>query len=227
MVTSVLENIKQVANGEITKFNCLSMGNSKLPRNVGIFNLLAVADCGNCSDCASTCYAVQAQTCYKETYKQRTRNSMLARRYPDFLKDKIIDEINQKKPKVIRIHESGDFISEDYVKMWIEIAKYCYDLGISIYSYTKMYDRLILVKELNKLENVNVINSIVEGYRNYGSQEYCEFLHNQFGCYICPDRHDGTCMVTCRYCLSGSRVAFPIHGNKRFKDAYESKIVSK
>jgi len=223
---SVLKNIQSILEFSSTKpLNCLSMGNSKLPKFVGIFNLLAGADCGNSKDCLASCYAIQAQVAYPATYNQRLRNSIMAHKNIDLLYKKLIEEIDKRKPRVIRIHESGDFISNEYVKMWIAIAKYCKELDIPLYTYSKMYGNLEKLNDLNAEPNVNIINSIIKGHRNYGSQEYCKLLHDNFGAFICVDSgHEGKCMVSCRYCLTGDRVCFPIHGNKRYKDNYNEKI---
>jgi len=46
--------------------------------------------------------------------------------------------ILNRKDKYIRVHESGDFYSQEYLNKWIQIMKNCPDKSFLI--YTQMYD---------------------------------------------------------------------------------------
>ena len=56
-------------------------------------------------------------------------------RQQDNFVDLMCDEINKKKPKYVRVHDSGDYYSPSYIDKWFEIASRNPDIGF--YSYTK------------------------------------------------------------------------------------------
>ena len=205
---------------DITRHKFLSYGNSKLPKNCAIFNLLAVMDCPNCETCKDTCYALFRQGT-DNVRKHREVNSWFARNRIDLLYTHICNELMKKKDKVkyLRIHESGDFISTEYLIMWYLLALRFPD--IIFFSMTKVKKALEIANTI-KLKNLNIMESMPDGLRNYGSKEYCAKLCKEHGCYKCPDvDHDNVCLVKCKYCTKGKRPCFEIHGNLKGKDTYE------
>ena len=197
------------------------MGNSKMPKYVGIFNLLAKEDCLNSFTCENTCYALFRQG-LPVIYNFRKTNSILARKQLNLLKYLLLKQIAKEKIRIIRIHEAGDFISKEYINMWSSIADIISPLKINIFTMTKTYD--IFSKEINAANtksNFNIANSFINGYRNYGSEEYCNKLVKKQGAFKCPDHHDGICMTRCKYCLTESSPCFVIHGNLKNRDKYK------
>jgi hypothetical protein len=210
--------------------NRLHMGNSKINKKVGIFNLQAVKDCGNCSTCKDTCYAKQREM-YANVRNSRSLNSTIVMNHPDLFIYLLYRQITKQKIQIVRFHESGDFIDSNHIDIIGELCSLLPD--VQFYAYTKMFDKYPLgLDQLNKLNNVNIINSLIDNkYRNYGSKEYITHLKDKYNVFICPhDPHkkDGVgCMSDCTYCLSGNRVAFEIHGNYKTKDNYIAVIEPK
>ena len=205
-----------------------SLGNAKLPNDCAIFNLLAVYDCPNCKTCADTCYAMFRQGT-ASVFKSREVNSQIARRsLPIFILAATVQLqwLKQTKNiKYVRIHEAGDFFSVGYYMAWREIAKA--HPNLEFFAMTKNDEVYELHKILSKLpcNNLNVMTSMIDGKRNYGSEEYCDKLVLENGAYKCPDTsHNGVCLQQCKYCLKGDRPCFIIHGTLKGKDKYEERI---
>ena len=205
---------------QLKKHKRLSRGNSKLAACVGIFNLPAVHSCLNCKDCLDSCYARQAQIQYPNVREFRNANYHLAKVSPEVLTELLLAQIDSEKIRIVRIHESGDFFSADYLKLWYNIA--IQRPHVMFYSYTKVIHLFEGEFELlNTLPNVNIINSFIDGHRNYGSGEYVASLINTYGCFLCPGEG---CMSACTHCLTKDNVVFQIHGTLKTKDTYKEKI---
>lgn len=63
-------------------------------------------------------------------------------------------EIKKKRPDAIRIHDSGDFYSKEYLNKWIEIAKL--NPSVNFYAYSKS---IPLIKNVQLPENMDIIFS--------------------------------------------------------------------
>lgn len=194
----------------------LTKGNKKLDKSVGIFSLPAIITCPNCRECAASCYAKVEQDRFPVTYQHRMRNYTLSQT-EDFHR-LMVNEIISKKVKVVRIHESGDFYSAEYVRKWIAIAKSL--PTVRFYGYSKCFDRYKYgLPELNKLPNVNIINSITPIGKNYGQPNHIEKLVN-LGYMVCPMQAEQAppgmkCMRDCNLCLTSDKVCFVAHGARR------------
>jgi hypothetical protein len=120
----------------------LSEGNSKL-RNTLIFNTPAQLTCIMMSTlCKKECYAMKAQIQYPSARKRRLLHFEASQ------KDNFVDEMNkeieskrkrrtrskERKFVYFRIHESGDFYSQDYLDKWVEIIKQNSDFKFLIYT---------------------------------------------------------------------------------------------
>ena len=103
----------------------VSFGNSKLPKGTMIFNLPAVITCPLRTPlCEKSCYALKAEVQYRHVVPQ-ARHHNLDRVRKGLFKGLMIEAIQKhhKKIKAIRIHESGDFLSQSYLNDWFAIAK--------------------------------------------------------------------------------------------------------
>ena len=63
-------------------------------------------------------------------------------------------EIQSKKPKFVRVHDSGDYYSREYLAKWFQIAKQ--NPQVNFYSYTNMID---MVKKADIPSNYDFIFS--------------------------------------------------------------------
>jgi len=94
-------------------------GNRKVP--VPIFSLPPVITCiGATESCKRICYGKKSWI-YPAVRKRRMENYNDSQK-PDFV-DKIIAEMKKHKFDKFRIHETGDFYSQEYLDKWIEIVK--------------------------------------------------------------------------------------------------------
>ena len=157
-----------MANPEKTKVS-LSTTNSKLAKDgIASFNLVPIETCPGAGSCAKYCYADTGSFLrfHKTTMPPRVAN-WLASQKPDFVEkmNKMFDEVKKKgKIKAIRVHDSGDFYSPDYIKKWTEIARANPEL--MFYAYTKSHHPALRkhLDELEKLPNFNIVQSLGSKY---------------------------------------------------------------
>lgn len=145
----------------------------KLAKELGIskraiysFDLPAGHTCPGAKDCLSRanrhgngikdgphtrfrCYAASAEVMYKHTREMRWDNldnvRKALRRGPDICAQRLLGAL-PSRAKVIRIHTSGDFFSEAYMRAWFIVARECPDLHF--YAYTKSLKVLDRVRDL-------------------------------------------------------------------------------
>jgi hypothetical protein len=108
--------------------------------------------CPFAEECIKFCYAKKGAYIWKNVkpaYEYRYELSKTNK----FI-DKINAEIVLKEPDYIRVHDSGDYYSREYLNKWIEIAKLNKD--IKFYSYTNC---VALLKETKLPDNFDIIFS--------------------------------------------------------------------
>lgn len=114
----------------------LSDGNTKLKKSgIVSFNLIPIIHCPLAGSCKAFCYATVGQQAFASGVKRRAA-AFKATLDPAFVQN-MHAEIQRwkKKIKAIRVHDSGDFYSMDYLKSWLEIARLNPD--VKFYAYTK------------------------------------------------------------------------------------------
>lgn len=194
--------------------------NVKIGDNTSIINLPPVKTCTNCSTCANSCYA-KFRYQYPNVQKRWDRN--LAMTKQENFVAMATNELRYKATPIVRFHESGDFYDDSYIAKCRELAML--NPSITFYGYTKNKKAM----SLNDLDNCNIIYSLIKTpngeLRNYGTLEYCEYLRDNFGSFICP--HDDSwkdkglkCMIDCTECLTRDNVCFVEHGRQRKSDTY-------
>ena len=188
-------------------------GNRKISKKVTIAATLPTTICKhNCKNC----YAKVPERLFKTV--RNFREFVYQETLKDTFVEKAIAEIKYHKNKVVRLHESGDFYSAEYIMKWYEIALAL--PNVQFYTYTKVEsvykDEIAL---LNCLDNFNVINSVVKydngkmrGF-NYGNKEYCETLQKYYDYFICPCSNPlfVGCGDTCNVCTTMDKVCFVEH----------------
>lgn len=173
----------------------LKFENLKLKQQF-IFNLPASKSI--CNRLCPGCYANKAQLrfpavlAYRESMYQQ---SLL----PSFV-DAIISELTstRRKSRTVRIHESGEFYSQEYIDKWTSIATQLPQF--TFYAFTKRLTDFDF-SHLMSLPNVVIIDSLMYGKLNYAPVN--QLLPNVF---TCPSTlgKSVTCGVSCRYCMSKS-----------------------
>jgi hypothetical protein len=182
----------------------MSRGNKKLDKSIGIFNLPAGKEY-TCENTCKGCYAIKAQYLYPQVLPCRIRNFEASKE--DNFVSLMVALIVKAKFKVIRIHESGDFYSIEYVEKWANIAKQL--PNVKFYAYTK---RNFVNFTAN---NVNIVNSFLpDGNINYGDTDYVKVMSKLHNIPVCPvtlNVKNAKCGLTCTLCQSVSRMLFVIH----------------
>jgi hypothetical protein len=90
--------------------------------------------CPAAKDCLKGCYAKQGF--YVMPNVRRAQEARLALAMSEDFIATMNAEITRRKPKIVRIHDSGDFFSLVYLRKWCHIARA--NKGTQFYAYTKM-----------------------------------------------------------------------------------------
>ena len=193
-----------------SKYTALKRGNKKLGKNILNFNLPPVKSCMNAESCKADCYAVKSYRMYPTVRNYQDIMQFFALNDLDTLQNKIESELSNPKKwfeGVVRIHSSGDFITQNYLNMWIDISKKF--PHIKFYAYTKVNN---ILNFSNTPKNLNIINSFVNGKLNFGKLEYVKKLRAESKGIICPPTRgkDLTC-EECKYCFDKKKPLFVIH----------------
>ena len=177
-----------------------------------LFSLPPIKSCLSHKECAKNCYAVKSYRQYPPVRDLWDNNLNLAKSNLFELYDDIVRQLKTiKKRKIVRIHQSGDFISQEYVNLWETIAKEFPDF--IFYGYTKV-SKILDISKLDSLPNVNIIDSYVNGKLNFGDLEYVTKISEEEGCVICPatlTKDTYKCGGNCSHCFTNKNVVFKIH----------------
>lgn len=112
------------------------ISNGNLRMKIPTFSLPAVLTCdGSTSLCRKYCYAKKAE--YKLNPRRSRRQNLIDSNNKLFTFD-MSGLIKRKKSKYIRIHEAGDFYSQEYLRKWFIICRRIPDKKFLV--YTQMYD---------------------------------------------------------------------------------------
>lgn len=114
--------------------------------------------CPGASACRAVCYAKQGRYIMASVFNARKHNLdiYLNEGHVSFAAKAIADLSKLgKRYNVVRIHDSGDFFSQDYLNAWKLIARSL--PGIVFYAYTKS---LHLDIEGNKPDNLRIVQSL-------------------------------------------------------------------
>lgn len=148
----------------------LSDGNAKLNKpNGGVYHILGFgipADynferdgvtfhtCPGASACKAVCYAKQGRYAMPNVHNAKVGN-LKASVLPTFVDDMVAILKKRRTYNVVRIHDAGDFYSQEYYNKWCDIARALPDR--IFYAYTKT---LTLDLYSNKPDNLRIIQSL-------------------------------------------------------------------
>lgn len=181
----------------------MSTGNKKIVDTL-IFNMPAGKN-GTCGQTCQGCYALKASRLYPNVKVQREHNKYLFDNHKDTLLTLLLTQLHYSDLQVVRVHESGDFFSQEYLNFWIDIASLLPDK--LFYAYTKTVNLFG-----NVPDNFNIINSWIDGKPNYGTIEQCKEWSKQ-GYLICPATQSKNirCNKDCFHCHYQTKVCFVKH----------------
>lgn len=93
--------------------------------------------CPQAGACASFCYARSGTYNFSNVKRRHIQNLEYILEDPDGWFNQMLEEVQKPKMvgKHIRIHDAGDFFSEDYLHLWIKIAELTPE--VTFYCYTK------------------------------------------------------------------------------------------
>jgi len=98
--------------------------------------------CPQAGACASFCYARNGTYLFKNVRGRHIANLEYILEEPERWFTQMLEEVSRPKMegKHIRIHDAGDFFSEEYLQMWLKIASltpkvtfYCYTKEVSLF----------------------------------------------------------------------------------------------
>ena len=107
-----------------------------------IWNIPAIVTCPyRTPHCEKDCYALKAERAYPDVLPSRYRHLEESKR-DDFVNRMVLTILERRKNMrkqelTVRIHESGDFYSEEYADKWLRIAETVKDENIVFKCYTK------------------------------------------------------------------------------------------
>ena len=120
------------------------------------FNQRAIKDCPLRSEgCEAVCYATKGNHQFPEVKASRERShaESLREDFPERILYTISVEKQSKRYKnavmLIRLHESGDFYSVQYLRKWVKIWKSLPD-GVKVVLYTKSFPFFLMLTEEEK-----------------------------------------------------------------------------
>lgn len=112
----------------------LQLGNSKLGSAIHVWSLPAVQTCpGRTPTCERLCYATKSRFTLSVVRDRLQWN--LAQAFRDDFVSRMAREITRKGVIVLRVHVSGDFMSAEYAKKWLDIFRLC--PKVRFYAYTR------------------------------------------------------------------------------------------
>lgn len=102
--------------------------------------------CPNAGACASFCYARNGTYNFSNVKNRHIANLEYILEEPQQWFGQMLAEVSKPKMagKYVRIHDAGDFFSEDYLNLWLKIAEMTPQ--VTFYCYTKevaMFKRLV------------------------------------------------------------------------------------
>jgi len=107
-----------------------------LPSHCYIFGLPPLKTCKGAGECKNYCYAIWRSNFRLRRAKVESHNYYLI--YNSLINNNTDELIINSLPvnmKVLRVHDSGDFINKEYMRSWLNVAKIKTD--ITFYAYTK------------------------------------------------------------------------------------------
>lgn len=170
----------------------LKYENDKLKQQF-IFNLpVSMEVCGR--ECPG-CYALKAQKRFPKTVLPYRQTRLDASKQTDFTSNIILElESTRRTARAVRIHESGEFYSQEYIDKWETIAKAL--PSFTFYAFTKRMTDFDFTSIMSQ-SNVVIIDSLMSGTLNYAPINKLDQSRP-----ICPATTSNTtiCGVTCLYC---------------------------
>lgn len=173
-------------------------GNKKLSKDIAIFNLPATMQV--CGRICKGCFAMKAQTVYPSVLPSR-ETKLVASQQADFVQ-RATESIAILGTPYVRIHESGEFYSQEYVDSWAAIATAL--PNVQFLAYTKRLAEWDF-SALRALPNVIIISSLFGKSVNYSK----DLSKKPESASLCPTAFDKSigCLKGCDLCYNSANKA--------------------
>ena len=201
-------------------------GNSKLGKDVWTFSTLPTCKIfnacvlgqdveikGTCPCTCEGCYGTKGNYRFSSVRDSLALKTFLCYKYLPFVKCAIMAQIKADNIKLVRIHATGDFFSNEYIAMWQEIVRTCPNTIFWTYTKNKQAEKAFI-----GCPNANIVKSVVEGYGfNFGHcgyimQVYKALQEKGIPVYICRCGIDkNQHCTTCKGCSKNEFVLFIEH----------------
>lgn len=171
IMSAIANTVNAIENDIKNAPEIFHAGNGKIDTSVLCQSIAAVFSCGmHCPGC-------YAKNCMIGAHGDNVTLSwyrwyFIEKYAPEIYFKKVRYELEHTKKAVVRLHESGDFMSNVDAEYWLEIMKSF--PRVRFYTYTKR--DFAAVAEMKKLANCNIVNSLPCGKINYGKPEYVAAL---------------------------------------------------
>lgn len=129
-----IKKTSQVTGKRVYNFN--------IPAYRGLNNEIICPFAGSCK---TFCYARKGNYAYNSTQMYSQYRYELSK-FPSKFRQDINSEIEDKRVEYLRVHDSGDYYSLDYMKLWFQIAND--NPNVVFYSYTKSHQMVRLAQRL-------------------------------------------------------------------------------
>jgi len=116
--------------------------------------------CPNAGACSSFCYARNGTYNFSNVKGRHIANLEYTLEEPQEWFNQMLDEVQQPKMKgkFIRVHDAGDFYSEEYLNLWLQIARETPE--VNFYCYTKQVSMFKKIVEPNCPPNFRYLYSM-------------------------------------------------------------------
>lgn len=179
VVAKIEKAVSDILYNNGRKTNILQDGNGKIDDSVLCQAIFPVISCP--CHCAG-CYAVNACTKKFNGIGRQTAEAwykwyFIEKYYRDVYFMQVKRELEKTDSKECRWHVSGDFIDGDDCAACLDLFKTF--PNIKFYTYTKrdaVRDNMPALDEIINMDNVNIVDSLPCGKKNYGDNEYLEKL---------------------------------------------------
>lgn len=135
------------SNSKLSKSNILQWSIPAYKADIGGVEVITCPAAGSCK---KFCYAQQGGYLFNAAVIAHTRKLVYYKTHPEAWKTRLMTEI-KFNPNIaaVRVHDSGDFFSLEYVLDWFEVMNACPDK--KFYAYTKMVGLFEKLKAENKI----------------------------------------------------------------------------
>ena len=196
-----------------------SFGNSKLVKTDTVsFNIPAFrsADgfetCPKAGACATMCYARQGRYMIPNVAGAREFNLDIVRnRLAEFV-GMATEDLLRIKNKIVRIHDSGDFFSQQYVDAWFQLARSFPEKKFYAYTKSLHLDRSLCPENLQVVQSVGGLMDDAIDPEESHSRIFVSHYDRRKAGYVNGNKDDTPA-------INGeTRIGLVYHGNKHLKE---------